>query len=144
MAKRPFPTRAARFSGISMLALRLFLGAFLIHGVWDNITSAARMAEFARFLAQLHCPVPEVAAPVSVWAQSLVGVLLIPGLFSRWAGVLLAINFIVAVVLIAATGASFRDLYPPAILIFIGLVFFTHGAGPLSVDRFFEARSAKR
>jgi putative oxidoreductase len=127
-----------------MLALRLFLGAFLIHGVWDNITSPARMAEFARFLAQLHCPVPEIAAPISVGAQFLVGVLLIPGLFSRWAGALLAINFIVAVVLIAPTGASFRDLYPPAVLIFIGLVLFTHGAGSLSADRFFEGRGGKR
>jgi putative oxidoreductase len=118
----------------ALLALRLFLGAFLIHGVWDNIVSAERMTEFVGFLTGLNCPLPELAALVSVWAQFAVGVLLIPGLLTRWAGIVLAINFIVAVVLIALTGASFRDLYPPAILIFIGALFATHGAGRLSVD----------
>ncbi len=119
---------------LALLALRLFLGAFLIYGVWDNIVSAERMAEFVSFLTGLNCPLPEIAAPVAVWAQFAVGVLLIPGLLTRWAGIVLAINFVVAVALIAPTGASFRDLYPPAILIFIGALFATQGAGRLSAD----------
>lgn len=123
-----------RFQPVALLALRLFLGAFLIHGVWDNISDPARMAEFETFLAGLNCPVPALAAPLSVWVQFLIGLLLIPGLLTRWAGLLLAANFLVAVALIAPTGASFRDLYPPAILIFIGLVFATAGAGALSAD----------
>jgi len=135
-----FPSWMSRFRDLSLLALRLFLGAFLIHGVWDNITSAERMAEFATFLARLNCPLPGIAAPLSVWAQFLVGVLLIPGLLTRWMGVLLAVNFAVAVALLAPTGASFRDLYPPAILIFIGLVFATGGAGRLAVDAAVEDR----
>jgi len=134
MASLLFPTSMSRFRDLAWLALRLFLGAFLIYGVWDNITSAERMQEFATFLARLKCPAPEIAAPLSVWVQFLIGVLLIPGLLTRWAGVLLAINFIVAVALIAPTGASFRDLYSPAILIFVGLLLASHGAGRLSID----------
>ena len=118
----------------ALLALRLFVGAFLTHGVWDNIEDPDRMAEFASFLAQLNCPAPAIAAPVSVWAQFIVGVLLMLGLLTRWAALLLAINFVVAVALIAPTGASFRDLFPPAILVFIGLMFATQGAGRLSAD----------
>lgn len=57
----------------ALLLLRLYLGGFLIWGVWDNITSAARMAEFEAFLTSLNCPMPALAAPVSVWAQLLVG-----------------------------------------------------------------------
>lgn len=136
-----FPAGLARLNDAALLALRLFLGAFLIHGVWDNITSAARMAEFEQFLAGLNCPLPGLAAPVSVWAQFAIGVLLIPGLLTRWAGLFLAANFVVAVVLIAPTGASFRDLYPPAILVFIGLLLATTGAGRLSIDRAVEARA---
>jgi putative oxidoreductase len=126
---------------VALLALRLFLGAFLIYGVWDNIVSAERMTEFVGFLSGLNCPLPELAAPVSVWAQFAVGVLLIPGLLTRWAGIILAINFIVAVALIAPTGASFRDLYPPAILIFIGALFTTQGAGRLSADAWLDRSS---
>ena len=125
----------ARFDGAALLLLRLFLGAFLIYGVWDNIVDPARMDEFQAFLTALNCPLPAVAAPLSVWSQFLVGLLLISGLATRWAGLLLTANFIVAVGLIAPTGASFRDLFPPTVLIFIGLVFATSGAGDLSIDR---------
>jgi putative oxidoreductase len=121
-------------SPVAMLALRLYVGWFLIIGVWDNITSTDRMTEFEGFLRTLDCPAPEIAAPVSVWAQFAVGALVIPGLFTRIAGIVLAINFIVAVLLLAPTGASERDLFPPAILIFVGAVLATHGAGALSAD----------
>jgi len=129
------PVWADRLQPLANLALRLFLGAFLIYGVWDNITSAERMAEFVGFLTGLKCPYPELAAPLSVWAQFLIGVLLIGGLLTRWAGLLLAVNFLVAYALLAPTGADFRALYPPTVLIFVGLLFFAYGAGPLSLDR---------
>jgi len=125
---------------VAMLSLRLYVGWFLIVGVWDNITSAERMTEFEGFLRTLNCPAPEIAAPVSVWAQLVVGVLLIPGLFTRIGGIVLAINFIVAVLLLAPTGASERDLFPPAILIFVGAVFATQGAGALSLDHILFAK----
>lgn len=125
--------------------LRLYLGGFLIWGVWDNITSTARMAEFEGFLASLNCPWPAVAAPVSVWAQLLIGVLLIPGLLTRWAGLLLAANFLVAVVLLltgleAPAEVVARELFGPMMCVLAGLVLATHGAGSLSVDARLERR----
>ena len=123
----------------AMLALRLYVGGFLIWGVWDNITSAARMAEFEAFLAGLNCPLPAIAAPVSVWVQLAVGAALIAGVLTRWAGLLLSLNFMVAVVLLWGGGADARGLFPPAILIFVGLVLATHGSGRWSLD----ARRAK-
>lgn len=124
----------------AFLLLRLYLGGFLIWGVWDNITSTARMAEFQAFLAGLNCPLPELAAPASVWAQFLIGVLLIPGLLTRWAGLLLAVNFLVAVALIGGSGAPARELFGPMMCVLAGLVLATHGAGGWSVD----ARMADR
>jgi putative oxidoreductase len=120
---------------VTMLALRLYVGWFLIVGVWDNITSAERMEEFEGFLRTLNCPMPEIAAPVSVWAQFATGVLIIPGLFTRIAGIVLAINFIVAVLLLAPSGASERDLFPPAILVFVGALLATKGPAALSLDK---------
>jgi putative oxidoreductase len=117
------------------LALRLYLGWFLIVGVWDNISSPERMAEFEGFLRGLNCPSPEIAAPVSVWAQLAIGVLLIPGLFTRLAGLLLMANFAVAVVLFIGAGMNERQIYEPGILIFVGALLATHGAGSLSLDR---------
>lgn len=118
--------------------LRFYLGGFLIWGVWDNITSAARMAEFQAFLAGLNCPWPVVAAPVSVWAQLLAGALLIPGFLTRWAGLLLAINFVVAVWLLSGLDASgeavAREMFGPMMCILIGLVLAVHGPGSWSID----------
>ncbi|MBA4001064.1 DoxX family protein [Brevundimonas sp.] len=118
----------------AMLALRLYVGGFLIQGVWDNITSAARMAEFEAFLAGLNCPLPAIAAPVSVWVQFAIGLALIPGVLTRWAGLLLSLNFMVAVGLLWGGGADARGLFPPAILIFVGLILATYGAGRWSLD----------
>ena len=118
----------------AFLLLRLYLGGFLIWGVWDNIVSTARMAEFQAFLTGLNCPLPALAAPVSVWAQLLIGVLLLSGLLTRWAGVLLAINFIVAVLLLGGAGATARDLFGPMMCVLAGLVLAAHGAGQWSAD----------
>jgi putative oxidoreductase len=127
-----------RLSNAVLLALRLYLGGFLIWGVWDNIVSPERMAEFVQFLTVIGSPAPELAAPVSVWAQFLVGVLLIPGLLTRWAGLLLAVNFLVAVALIGATQGVFadvtRELFGPMMCVLAGLVLATHGPGNLSLD----------
>lgn len=125
----------------AMLALRLYLGWFLIVGVWDNIASQERMAEFEAFLGNLNCPMPKLAAPVSVWVQFAIGVVLIPGLLVRIAGVLLAVNFVVAVILLASSGANERDLFPPAILIFMGLILATQSAGSWSLDRVLTAKA---
>jgi Predicted membrane protein len=128
-----------------LLGLRLYLGGFLIWGVWDNIVSTARMAEFQGFLASLNCPMPALAAPVSVWAQFVIGVLLIPGLLTRWAGLLLVANFLVAVWLLltgleASDEAVAREIFGPMMCVMSGLVLATQGAGRLSVDAFLDAR----
>lgn len=128
-----------RFADEAILLLRLYLGGFLVWGVWDNVTSAARMGEFQGFLAALGCPFPAVAAPVSVYAQLLIGVLLVPGLLARWAGLLLAVNFLVAVTLLA-TGLEApgevvaREVFGPMMCVLAGLVLATHGPGRWSAD----------
>lgn len=133
-------SKLASLQPAAMLALRLYVGGFLIWGVWDNITSTARMAEFEAFLAGLNCPLPAIASPLSVWAQFLIGAALIPGVLTRWAGLLLSVNFIVAVILLWGGGADARGLFPPAILVFIGLVLAAHGPGRWSLDARFEDR----
>src|SRR5688572_3095557 len=102
----------ARFSDFALVLLRVLIGAFLMWGTWDNIASGERMAEFAGFLAQLGCPAPEITAPVSVYAQFICGALILLGLLTRWAGLIMTVNFIVAVWLVHP-GADFRAMFPP-------------------------------
>ena len=123
-------------SDAAFLALRVLIGSFLMWGTWDNIASPERMQEFVQFLTLLQCPMPALAAPVSVYAQFLCGALILVGLFTRWAGLVMTFNFIVAVALLTLGGGEtdFRALFPPLVMIAVPLVLATHGAGAYAAD----------
>lgn len=125
---------------LAFLALRLSVGAFLVWGVWDNITSAEHMATFAKFLRQFGFPMPEVLAPFDVWVQFGIGVAFILGLATRWAGLLCAANFVVAIAMVDHL-QGWRGSFGSMCLVMIGLVLATHGPGRLSVDRLLDRRA---
>lgn len=128
-----------RFEDAALLLMRLVTGAFLVWGVQDNLFSAERMLEFEQFLTKFGFAAPAFMARLSVWAQFLVGVAFIAGLFTRWAGIVCAMNFIVAIVMVDAHG-GIRASFPSACLVVIGLYLACRGAGRISVDRVFEQR----
>jgi len=130
----------SRGADAALLLVRVTLGAFLIYGVWDNIVSAERMAEFAGFLAKFGFPAPGFMAPLSVWAQFLCGVAFILGLATRWAGLVCAFNFIVAIAMVDHLGGV-RASFPSACLVVVGLYLATHGAGRLAIDSVLARRS---
>lgn len=134
-----FLTRWYRHRDAALLLMRMAIGAFLVWGVVDNITSAAQMHEFERFLARFGFPVPHLMAPLSVWAQFGVGIAFILGLLTRWAGVVCAVNFLVAIVMVDAQG-GIRGAFPAACLVLIGVYLATNGAGRFSLDRLLETR----
>lgn len=129
----------ARFGDFTVLLLRLVTGAFLIHETWDNVTSAARMKEFAGFLGQFGFPLPHLMAPLSVAVQFGCGVLLILGLATRTAGLLIAANFAIAVYMVHWAEPP-RGWWPASILVFLGLHFAAAGAGKFGADRMFGNR----
>lgn len=129
----------ARFSDVTLFALRAVSGAFLMHETWDNVTSAARMKEFADFLGQFGFPLPELMAPLSVAVQFVCGALLIAGLFTRGAGLLIAVNFIVAVVMVHWS-EPFRGWWPALVLVFLGFHFAAAGAGRYGLDTMLTRR----
>jgi putative oxidoreductase len=131
--------RLAGGADLALLAARLVVGGFLIFGVWDNIVSAERMAEFGKFLAIKGFAMPGLMAPLSVYAQFLVGVAFIAGFAIRWAGLVCAFNFVVALVMVDAA-LGIRPAFPAAALVVIGLLFATIGAGRLSLDALLSDR----
>lgn len=123
----------ARFGDHALLLLRVVVGAFLIWGVWDNIVSSERMQEFVDFLTKFQFPAPAFMARLSVWVQFFVGVAVVFGIATRWAGILCAINFIVAIAMVDRF-AGLRGAFPSMCLVLIGLYLATYGAGRFSVD----------
>ena len=137
MKKMVFLNGLSRFSDAGLLLLRLLVGAFLVWGVWDNIVSAERMAEFEAFMAQFGFPAPGVLAPVSVYAQFACGILFLLGLFTRWAGLIMAFNFIVGFLMVHLAD-DFRAQFPALILIAVGLYAAAAGGGRYALDRLFD------
>lgn len=123
-----------RFSDLTLLALRLLVGAFLMWGTWDNIESAAQMQEFEAFLRHFKFPAPEFMAPLSVWAQFICGAMLFLGLLTRWAGLVMVFNFVVAVLMVHL-GDDFRGQFPAMALIAVCLHFAAAGGGRYALDR---------
>ena len=123
----------AQFGDLALLLLRGVTGAFLIYQSHDNIFSRARMVEFERFLTQFNFIMPELMAPLCVWAQFLCGIALVFGLLTRWAGLITTFVFIVAVWMVHWS-QDFPGWWPALILVFLGILFATEGAGRYALD----------
>lgn len=126
--------RLAAGADVAFLTLRVSVGSFLVWGVWDNITSAEHMRTFVAFLRQFGFPAPELLAPFDVWVQFAVGIAFILGLATRWAGLVCAVNFAVAIAMVDHL-QGWRGSFGSMCLIAIGLVLATHGPGKWSLDR---------
>jgi putative oxidoreductase len=143
MRKFLYLSSAQRFGDFALLLMRVFVGLFLIWGVWDNITDPARMREFVEFLRKFKFSSPGLLAPVSVYVQLAIGLAFVLGLFTRWAGILCVINFVVAIVMVDRFGGM-RGVFPSACLVAIGLYLATHGAGRFSADAALKANDMPR
>jgi len=143
MRKFLFLNSAQRFSDFALLLMRVFVGLFLIFGVWDNITDAARMQEFVAFLGKHGFPSPRIFAPVSVYLQCAIGLGFVLGLFTRWAGIFCVIHFAIAIWMVDRF-LGMRGTFPSGCLVVIGLFLATYGAGLFSVDSALKANEPAR
>lgn len=87
----------SRFGGVSPLVIRLVVGVVMAAHGYQKLTGGP--ANFGGMLAQLGVPAPTLMAYVVTFVELVGGILLIVGLLSRWAGLLLTINLAVAVLM---------------------------------------------
>lgn len=121
------------------LFIRLAIGIRLVEGTEDNVFSYERMEEFAHFLAANGTPYPLLGAFLSAYAQFICGILIILGLFTRPAGLVIAINFVFAL-LIAHRATPFVATWPALMMLAAGLYFLFNGPGAFSLDRSLASR----
>lgn len=136
-----FPSLAFldKYKEYGPIFIRLIIGFHLIYGVQDNIFSSERMHEFAEFMRVRGVPFPLFSAFLSVYAQFICGILFILGALTRYAAVVMVINFIAAI-LIAHRADPYPRMFPALMMLFAALFFLIHGAGKLSIDDLLERR----
>lgn len=128
-----------KYKEYGVIFIRLIVGFHLIYGTQDNVFSYARMEEFAAFLTARGVPFPLFAAFLSVYAQFICGILFIVGLATRYAAVVMIINFIAAII-IAHIGDVYPNTFPALMMLAAACFFLVHGPGKLSVDSRLERR----
>ena len=129
-------TRLERFEplvGYAPVVLRLFLGTFLVFMSQDNVFSATKMREFEGFLAGHGFPLPAIAAPLSVYAQLACGALILVGAFTRWAALVMVVNFTIAI-LGVHLALPFRTWLEPSAMLATSAALVLSGAGKFSLD----------
>ena len=123
----------AKRSDLGLLILRVVVGGHLMVMTQDNVFSWGRMLEFRDFMAQFGFPWPLFCAVLSVIGQFGGGLALVLGLFTRFAGLVIAFNFVVAIWMVDS-----KQPYPGAFaalaLVAAGLCLMFTGAGRYSLD----------
>ena len=132
-------TPLRRFADEALLLMRMAVGAFIVWGVWDNVTSAEHMDKFIAFQRQFGFAYPELMAPLSVYGQLLMGLAIFFGLFTRWAGLVFAFHFVVAIAMVDHH-SGLRGSLASLCLVVMGLFWGTYGAGRYSLDALLERR----
>jgi len=128
------PASAATSGGL--LVLRAVTGLiFAAHGAQKifEFTLAGTVGSFA----QMGVPFPEIAGPVVAFVELIGGVLLALGLFTRPAGIALAIDMLVALILVhlpAGLWVSDGGYEFVAVLGVVALALALTGAGRFSLD----------
>jgi putative oxidoreductase len=132
----------AALSAWGFLILRLAVGAvFAMHG-WQKLTVMG-VGGVAGFFGSLGIPFPEVAALVVTLVELVGGLALILGLGTRLAGALLAIDMLVALLLVhlpngfAVENGGYEFVL---VLLAASLFFALSGPGRLSLDARLLAR----
>lgn len=122
-----------KYKEYGVIFIRLIVGFHLVYGTQDNLFSYARMEEFAAFLSARNVPLPLLAAFVSAYAQFICGVLFIVGAATRYAALVMIVNFVAAIV-IAHIGDAYPNTFPALMMLAAAAFLFVHGPGKLSVD----------
>ncbi|MGH1364796.1 MAG: DoxX family protein [Calditrichia bacterium] len=120
---------------IGILLLRLFIGARLFYGVIDNVLSWEHMLLFSEFLQANGFPFPLLSAVVSVYVQLIGSIMILVGYKIRIAAFVLAINFIVALLMVhLPAGDTIEGMTPALAMLFGCLTLFFTGAEKFSLN----------
>lgn len=130
------PPGESRLSAWGMLPLRIVVGlVFLMHGGQKLFVFG--LAGTADIMGKLSIPLPSLAAAIVIAAELLGGAAIILGIFTRWAGLVLAIEMLVAIPVARLAGGFFAPYGFEFEFTLLGacLTFAALGSGGTSLDR---------
>ncbi|HEY5086222.1 MAG TPA: DoxX family protein [Gemmatimonadaceae bacterium] len=119
-----------------LVPLRVVVGlVFLLHGGQKLFVFG--LGGTADIMGKLGLPLPSLAAAIVITAELLGGLAILSGLYARWAGVVLAIEMLVAIPVARLHGGFFAPYGFEFELTLLGacLTFAALGSGGVSLER---------
>lgn len=128
--------------GYGIAILRIMVGVVLFYAGYAKLVGPG-VAGITGFFTNVGIPMPGVMAPLVIGFETIAGLLLIAGAFTRFVGPLMVVQFLVAGLLVSwpsqmGWGAARLDF----ILAAAGALFFLTGAGLPSVDAWLASRAS--
>lgn len=125
-----------RYRDTGVLILRLAFGFQLVKVSWQNaIFPRENLPEFERYLTSLGFPLPHVGVWFASYTEFLGGILVLLGLFTRWANAFLIFNFTLAVVFAhLIINDNYGNTMPSLNLVAVNVFLLLNGPGKYSLD----------
>lgn len=126
----------SRYRDIGVLLIRLAFGFQLVKVSYLNaLYPGDYLPQFIAYQHALGFPFPTVGAYLAAYTEFLGGILLILGLWTRWAALLLTINFSVAVTMAhLAINDDYHNTFPAVNLLAVSIFLLLNGPGKYAVD----------
>ena len=119
-------------AGWGVMAVRVAMGLIFLGAGWSKVASG--FGTVSTNFAKMGMPIPGVTGPFIALLELVGGALLLVGLFGRWVGLLFAVEFIVATLVVKLPTAGWSGARLDLMLLAGGLLLFFAGSGRLSVD----------
>lgn len=129
-------TSLSRFRDVGVLLLRLAFGFQLVKVSYLNaLFPAENIPGFINYLTTLGFPFPTIGAYLASYTEFLGGILLLLGLWTRWAAIFLIINFSVAFGMAhMAVNDTYQNTFPSLNLLAVSIFLLLNGPGRFSID----------
>lgn len=118
--------------GWGVTAVRIATALVLLHSGYEKV--AGGLDKVADSFAKMGMPIPNLSGPGVAIFEVVGGVALLIGLFGRWIGLLVALQFAVISFVIKGPHEPFGEWYLDLVLFASGLLLFLAGSGRAAVD----------
>lgn len=131
MKKTTLLTSLSRYRDVGVLILRLVFGFQLVRVSYENaLFPAKNIPGFVDYLTSLGFPLPAVGAWLAAYTEFIGGILLILGLWTRYASIALIINFTLAFVFAhLVINDTYQNTFPSVNLLAVSIFLLLNGPG---------------
>lgn len=130
---RKFFTSSPIWQMEGIAVIRIITGLFLISHGWE-VFDPAKMKEYSAWEIFKNTASPSFMVYAGKAAELLAGFLLLLGLFTRLASIIIVITFLYISFFVGHGKIWYEDQHP-FLFVLLGLIFFFTGAGRWSVDK---------